>query len=374
MTTLFEAIYAAARKPAATATLFGAMAAAICALPSGAAAQTPSPLFPLPPQTVSTVPANGDVNPYGVSFVPRGFRANGVLQPSDILVSNFNNSSNLQGTGTTIVRIDAHGQPSLFFQGQSGLGLTAALGVLRGGFVLVGNTPTTDGTSATITAGSLLVIDRNGNLAGALSNSNLINGPWGMAIHDAGDTAQVFISNVLSGTVTRLDLALSPTAVVILRATQIGSGFNHRTDPAALVLGPSGLYYDAPNDLLYVASSADNAVYSIPGAGELEASAGTGTMVYQDLTHLHGPIDLALAPSGDLILANSDGSNADPNQPSELVEFTPQGQFVSQFSVDMNNGGAFGVALTTIGNGAAVRAAAVDDNQNTLTTWTLQMN
>jgi hypothetical protein len=79
--------------------------------------------------------------------VPHGFRANGVLQPSDILVSNFNNSSNLQGAGTTIVRVDAHGQPSLFFQGHSGMGLTAALGVLRGGFVLVGNTPTTDGTS-----------------------------------------------------------------------------------------------------------------------------------------------------------------------------------------------------------------------------------
>jgi hypothetical protein len=81
-----------------------------------------------------------------------------------------------------------------------------------------------------------------------------------------------------------------------------------------------------------------------------------------------------LAPSGDLIVANSDGSNADPNQPSELVEFKPQGKFVSQFSVDMNNGGAFGVALMTIGNGAAVRAAAVDDNQNSITSWTLQMN
>ena len=52
---------------------------------------------------VSTVPANGDVNPYGVAFVPQGFqRGNGPLQPGDILVSNFNNSSNLQGTGTTL--------------------------------------------------------------------------------------------------------------------------------------------------------------------------------------------------------------------------------------------------------------------------------
>jgi len=36
---------------------------------------------------VSTVPPNGDLNPYGVAFVPEGFqRGNGPLQPGDILV------------------------------------------------------------------------------------------------------------------------------------------------------------------------------------------------------------------------------------------------------------------------------------------------
>ena len=59
---------------------------------------------------VSTVPPNGDLNPYGVAFVPANFASgNGPLQPGDILVSNFNNSDNLQGTGTTIVRIPANG-------------------------------------------------------------------------------------------------------------------------------------------------------------------------------------------------------------------------------------------------------------------------
>src|SRR5271165_1061262 len=61
--------------------------------------------LPSPVRTVSTVPANGDLNPYGVAFVPRHFdRGSGPLKHGDILVSNFNNSSNLQGTGTTIVR------------------------------------------------------------------------------------------------------------------------------------------------------------------------------------------------------------------------------------------------------------------------------
>jgi hypothetical protein len=44
--------------------------------------------LPNPIQMVSTVPGNGDVNPYGVAFVPVGFPS-GVLNAGDILVSNF---------------------------------------------------------------------------------------------------------------------------------------------------------------------------------------------------------------------------------------------------------------------------------------------
>ncbi len=92
-------------------------------------------------------------------------------------------------------------------------------------------------------------------------------------------------------------------------------------------------------------------------------------MIFDDATKLHGPLMLSLAPTGHLIVANSDGSNADPNQPSELVEFTTTGQFVAQYSVDPNNGGAFGVNVTTVGF-ATVRLAAVDDNANVLKIWT----
>jgi len=191
-----------------------------------------------------------------------------------------------------------------------------------------------------------------------------------MAIRDRGETAQVFISNLLSGTITRFDLVITPNAVQIVGSPQIASGFNHRTDPAALVLGPSGLAYDARRDVLYVASSADNAIYAIADAGSSGNEEGTPSLVYQDLAHLHGPLDLVIAPNGDLIVANSDGSNVDPNQPSELVEFTQEGKFVAQFSVDKNNGGAFGLGLTPVGS-SLVRVAAVDDNQNTIGTWTV---
>src|ERR1700681_2988867 len=63
------------------------------------------------PQVInsSTVPSNGDVNPYGVAFVPVGFPAGGKIAAGDVLVSNFNNTGNVQGTGTTIIQLTPRG-------------------------------------------------------------------------------------------------------------------------------------------------------------------------------------------------------------------------------------------------------------------------
>jgi hypothetical protein len=137
------------------------------------------------------------------------------------------------------------------------------------------------------------------------------------------------------------------------------------------VLGPSGLSYDREHDTLFVASSTDNAIYALSDAGSRSAP-GTPKVIYSDVTHLHGPLDFVRLPNGDFLVANSDGSNADPNQPSELVEFKGNGTFVAQFSVDPNNGGAFGVDILPFNDDGAFLAAAVDDNANTLTTWTVR--
>src|SRR6516225_5208160 len=69
-------------------------AAGMALVPIALPAQQAKPLLPLPPPVVSTVPSNGDVNPYGVAFVPHRFGAKGLLHTGDILVSNFNNSAN----------------------------------------------------------------------------------------------------------------------------------------------------------------------------------------------------------------------------------------------------------------------------------------
>jgi hypothetical protein len=147
------------------------------ASPATAARGKAQAFLPSPVLTVSTVPANGDVNPYGVAFVPAEFPTGGALAPGDILVSNFNNAENLQGTGTTIVRI-RNGAPSLFFQGQPPQGLSTALKGLKAGYVLVGNFPSADGTCQTAQDGSILVINSSGVLLGSIINNQMIVGPW----------------------------------------------------------------------------------------------------------------------------------------------------------------------------------------------------
>lgn len=318
----------------------------------------------------STVPPNGDLNPYGVAFVPQGFQSGtGRLRPGQILVSNFNNSMNLQGTGTTIVRVNASGTPSVFFagpphpSGSQGLGLTTALAILQRGFVIVGNLPSLDGTSQTAMPGSLLVIDNQGHQVSTITGPR-ISGPWDMTIIDQGNQAIAFVSMVLSGDVVRLNLDVSSSGVTVTSTTVIASGYPHRGDPAAFEVGPTGLVYDPATDLLYVASTVDNAIFSVPNPRTRSNSAGKGTLVYTDTTHLHGPLAMAQAPNDHLIVANSDVINSNPQLPSEYVEFTKQGQFVSQLRIDPAQGGAFGLAVNV--STTEQFLAVVNDNQATL--------
>jgi hypothetical protein len=55
---------------------------------------------------------------------------------------------------------------------------------------------------------------------------------------------------------------------------------------------------------------------------------------------------------------------------SEIVEFTKNGKFVVQFSIDSANGAAFGIATAPAGEDSA-RLAAVDDAMNGVTVFTL---
>src|SRR5207253_1502047 len=122
-------------------------------------------------------------NPYGVAFVPQTFPTTGTLQPGDMLVDNFNDSTNTQGTGTTIVRITHSGEHSIFFTSTQP-GLDNGLAVLKSGFVIVANVPNVGGLPG---QGSLQILDKNGNLVRTLTDPNLLDGPWDLTVNDQGN-------------------------------------------------------------------------------------------------------------------------------------------------------------------------------------------
>lgn len=296
----------------------------------------------------STVPGNGDLNPYGMAQIRR---TTGNLRAGHILVSNFNNSANLQGTGTTIVDVAPDGSTSVFatlnaasLHGScpGGVGLTTALVVLEQGWVIVGSLPTADGMAATAQAGCLIVLDSLGNAVETFFGS-LINGPWDMTAFDGEHEAKLFVTNVLNGTVaangavvhsatvTRLDLKVSATAMPALESiTIIGSGFPARTDPMALVIGPTGVglrahcasdtddcgEHDRDRDAgdhdggdhdgarLYVADTLNNRVAVIDHPLGRTTSAGTGRTLTSGGS-LNGPLGLIVTPGGEVLTVNS---------------------------------------------------------------------
>jgi DNA-binding beta-propeller fold protein YncE len=180
---------------------------------------------------------------------------------------------------------------------------------------------------------------------------------------------QVFVSNVLSGTVSRLDLAVGPSKVTVLHTTQIATGYTHQPNPAALVLGPTGLAYDKAADVLYVASTADNTIFAVPHAGTSASLVTKGNPIFASPV-LRGPLALVFAPNGNLLTSNGDAVNSDPTHPSEIIEFTKSGQFIRQFNVDASQGGAFGIA-TVLSSSPQFNFAAVDDVPNVISVYFL---
>ena len=326
----------------------------------------------------STVPSNGDINPYGVFRVSRTV---GRLNRGSILVSNFNASNNFQGTGTTIVQISPDGTFSLFAQIDpttlpgpcpGGVGLTTALVVLRSGWVIVGSLPTTDGMSDTAQAGCLIVLDSSGKVVETITDPQ-INGPWDMTVFDqTGEkgnhpsSATLFVTNVLNGTVagggmivnegTVLRIALASSAAfppVVTSISVIGSGFSERTDPAALVIGPTGVALSKNNNVLYVADSLNNRIAAISGPLSRQTSAGTGSTLSSGGS-LNDPLGLTLAVNGDILTANGNDGN--------LVITKPNGIQSATILLDAAGAGVLFGLVDVPGQGVYF----VDDGTNTL--------
>ncbi|HJY65832.1 MAG TPA: hypothetical protein VJ254_03835, partial [Streptosporangiaceae bacterium] len=257
--------------------------------------------------------------------------------------------------------------PAALVIGPTGVGLTTALTVLRSGWVIVGSLPTKGGNVSG--AGCLIVLDRWGNVRETFRGGG-INGPWDMGSLDLGNQAVLFVTNVLNGTVAakghvvfggtvlRLVIKIPQFGLPFIwfRAT-IGSGFPERTDPAALVVGPTGAGLGR-NDVLYVADTLGNRIAAIPNAVFRFFSAGTGFTVTRG-RFLNGPLGLVIAPGGNILTVNSGNGN--------LVETTPFGAQIAVRQLDSSGsppgaGALFGLAVKP-GHRAVYY---VDDATNTL--------
>ena len=320
----------------------------------------------------STVPPNGDVNPYGIATVPW---STGDLVRGDTLISNFNASSNLQGTGTTVVQLSPTGALSVFAQLDGtlpgacpgGVGLTTALAVLPGGDVVVGSLPVTDLGAGTPAAGCLIVLNDLGQAIETWAGPD-INGPWDLTAQSFGAYTQLYVTNVLNGTVAaapaptdqgtvvRLDVwSQHHHAPTLLSATVVATGFAEQLNAAALVVGPTGVTLGR-DGTLYVADTLNDRIAAIPHAGIRHHAVANGGLTVSAGGGLNAPLGLLTAPNGNVVAANGGDGNA--------VEVAPTGTQVKVIQLDpLNNGGdLFGITLTPHGHGILF----VDDGDNTL--------
>jgi hypothetical protein len=334
----------------------------------------------------STVTDNGDLNPYAVVVAPVSA---GKIQKDDVLVDNFNNIANLQGTGTTIVDYNpTTRQTSLFArlpqklkECPGGVGLTTAMTMLKTGWVIVGSTPSTDGTTATKGDGCLIVLDPNGQMVAAWSGPT-INDPWGnMAVVDNGNSAVLFVSMAGFGvqgpdvvdpatgypvvihkaTVLRLELSIPDgKPPVLVSQTVVGDGFAQRADRDNFLFGPTGLAL-APDDTLYVTDGLDNQITAIPDAVKRTTSAGVGGLVTENGL-LAWPLALATADRGHLLVCNGKNGQLVEVDPATGKQIYAQWIDSDQAQSPPGNGDLFGIAMTPDGKGFYY----VEDDVNTL--------
>jgi hypothetical protein len=333
-----------------------------------------------------TTPDNGDLNPYAVVVALAGA---GKIAQGDVLISNFNNISNLQGTGTTIVDFNPATKKTTLFaqippalaQCPGGVGLTTAMTMLKAGWVIVGSFPSKDGTTTTRGEGCLLVFDATGKLVATWAGPT-ISGPWGnMAVADHGDHATLFVSmagfdvpgpRVLDpathypvvlhkATILRLEVTIPAGKPPVLTSqTVVANGLAQRADIDNFVFGPTGLAL-GDDDTLYATNGLENTVIAIDHASTRSDSGGTGRVVTRDGL-LAWPLAMAWTPEKHLVVTNGKNGQVVEINPATGRQIYAQWIDNDQAQSPPGNGDLFGLAMLPDGSGFYY----VTDDMNTL--------
>jgi hypothetical protein len=298
------------------------------------------------------------VNPYGLTVAPVN---NGKIAAGDLVVCDFNDKANVQGTGTAIVTIHpAIGSKPAHIVANKALKGCDALALA----------PDDTIWPADFSANNAPIVTPSGKILTTESNGPW-HGPFGEAFVPPINNHSVpafYVSNAGDGSLVRIAIGNSITFTVIAKGFPVNDG-----QPGS-IFGPSGLTYDKNGDRLYVVDGTNNALYAVDNISQIAKDgitvnglsfSGPDAADAHVIFHgkpLNGPISAALLPGGHLVLGNT----TNPAGKNLLVEITRSGRAIFVKNVDTGPAGAiFGIVAT----GTSEYDAKVyfnDDNDNTL--------
>jgi hypothetical protein len=314
----------------------------------------------------STVdPVTGDQNPYGLDVAPVD---SGLIHQGDLVVCDFNDSANVQGTGNAIIALAPQpgSSPRPVITNAALLGCTENVQTHTGAIWVTA-----------FVAPDVAIVSSAGNLVNTLRGSPF-TAPFGitMARDDTGNGDPVFYeSDATTGAIVRIRASRSGTQTDV-----IATGFAVNNGVPGTELGPGGLQYEPSHDRLYIVDGANNTVVelrhvsTIPAGGIMVGTNGTSfsgpfahraRLVFSG-SPLNAPISSALLPNGNIAVGNT----GNPNGENLMVEITPHGKVADVKNVDTGASGAiFGMISTTRSFGDFVLYFN-DDNQNTVVALT----
>lgn len=308
----------------------------------------------------STVVGNGEQNPYGLDVAKV---TSGKLTAGDLVVCNFNNKANVQGTGSTIIALHPieENKPRFIAQFPALLGCDA-----------LALAPNDEIWTSNFSANDNALVSPSGHLDRVM-NGHPFNHPFGEAFASFDGrfgVAAFYVSNAGDGTLVRINITASHTFTV----QTIAKGFAVNHGAPGSILGPSGLQYDAAHDRLFVVDGANNTVdvlNRVSSIGQVDVIvkpdgrtfAGRCKAFAKNIfagAPLNGPISSALLPNGNLVIGNT----LDPDGKNLMVEITPTGRLLAVRNVDTGAAGAIFGMVATGHNDFDTKIYFNDDNAN----------
>jgi DNA-binding beta-propeller fold protein YncE len=318
----------------------------------------------------STVdPVTGDLNPYGLA-----------LAGKTLFVCNFNASSNVQGTGTTIVTLATKpGSAPKHFAADSSLKGCSSLTINRGKTVAYATGALAPAIDAYCAKGA--ACGGTGKLIKSFTGKSVVR-PWGSVWAVASGiygyaSRALYVSDATTGSIYLAISCAGGQSMCPSPMTPIVTGFKVNHGVPGSIFGPSGLAFDPKNCVkigknnacgtLYVVDGANNTVVAIHNVMNLRKARSIvvgksgktfsgpakswASLIYAGKP-LNGPISSALLFNGNLVVGNTSepaGTNSliEIAQPRCVAVPCKTGKVVAQVNVDKGAAGAlFGIAAS----------------------------